>query len=483
MITAGSYDLLAEVVAESDEHLLEIISDQIRGDRRRARRPRRSCTSSCASRPTRGECADAQQSYGRSLALARDDADRLDAAAAARRRRRGRRGDRRRRLHRALDGLLPRRGRPVAADRGGRGGGRRLRRLGAQRRLVLGAVPGLAAALARMAARTPRASRRDARSVDEVLRVAAAEGIDCHVAKGGTIVLARGSTAQLSAGARRSTATQVLSAARGRAERLRATRTLGATYTPDCAAIHPARLVRGLADAVDRRGVAHPRADAGARRSRRAWCARRAASVRAPYVVRATEGFTPRLPGLAPSGGAGLLADHRHRAAARRDLGRDRAGAARDVLRPPAPDHLRAAHRRRPARLRRPRRAVPPGLADPPGVRPRAAGLRRRCTRRCSTCSRCCAAPGSPTPGAGRSGSRATGAPRSGWTAATGLAWAGGYVGDGVSTTNLAGRTLARPGPRPGHRADPRCPGSATARRRGSPSRCAGSASTPGCAR
>ena len=26
---------------------------------------------------------------------------------------------------------------------------------------------------------------------------------------------------------------------------------------------------------------------------------------------------------------------------------------------------------------------------------------------------------------------------------ATGLAWAGGYVGDGVSTTNLSGRTLA----------------------------------------
>ena len=27
----------------------------------------------------------------------------------------------------------------------------------------------------------------------------------------------------------------------------------------------------------------------------------------------------------------------------------------------------------------------------------------------------------------------------------TGLGWAGGYVGDGVSTTNLAGRTLADP--------------------------------------
>jgi glycine/D-amino acid oxidase-like deaminating enzyme len=30
-----------------------------------------------------------------------------------------------------------------------------------------------------------------------------------------------------------------------------------------------------------------------------------------------------------------------------------------------------------------------------------------------------------------------------GFDPATGLAWAGGYVGDGVSTTNLAGRTLA----------------------------------------
>lgn len=30
VITAGSYDVLAEVVAESDEHLLEIVSDRIR---------------------------------------------------------------------------------------------------------------------------------------------------------------------------------------------------------------------------------------------------------------------------------------------------------------------------------------------------------------------------------------------------------------------------------------------------------------------
>ncbi|MFQ6212433.1 FAD-dependent oxidoreductase, partial [Bacillus mobilis] len=29
----------------------------------------------------------------------------------------------------------------------------------------------------------------------------------------------------------------------------------GGTYTPHCAAVHPARLVRGLARAVERRGV------------------------------------------------------------------------------------------------------------------------------------------------------------------------------------------------------------------------------------
>ena len=33
--------------------------------------------------------------------------------------------------------------------------------------------------------------------------------------------------------------------------------------------------------------------------------------------------------------------------------------------------------------------------------------------------------------------------PSVGFDSATGMAWAGGYVGDGVSTTNLAGRTIA----------------------------------------
>ncbi|HRD63295.1 MAG TPA: FAD-dependent oxidoreductase, partial [Nocardioides sp.] len=67
---------------------------------------------------------------------------------------------------------------------------------------------------------------------------------------------------------------------------------------PDCAAIHPGRLVRGLADVVTRRGVRlYERTPAtsiepGLVRTP-------GGTVRARYVVRATEGFTPRLPGLA----------------------------------------------------------------------------------------------------------------------------------------------------------------------------------------
>ena len=39
------------------------------------------------------------------------------------------------------------------------------------------------------------------------------------------------------------------------AEQVTAEGVVGATFTPHCAAIHPARLARGLAEAVRRRGV------------------------------------------------------------------------------------------------------------------------------------------------------------------------------------------------------------------------------------
>ena len=116
-----------------------------------------------------------------------------------------------------------------------------------------------------------------------------------------------------------------------------------------------------------------------------------------------------------------------------RGLGRDRAAPRRDLQRPAPPDHLRPAHRRRPARLRRPRGAVPLRLAhqarSTTATRRVYAELRRVLAR---PVPRRRARTPSPTRGAGRSASPATGTPRSGSTRATGIGWAGGYVGDGV---------------------------------------------------
>jgi glycine/D-amino acid oxidase-like deaminating enzyme len=139
-------------------------------------------------------------------------------------------------------------------------------------------------------------------TVDEVGRVAAAEGIDCHYAKGGSVTLAR-SPAQL-ARARAAAAEaasfglslDLLSPEAAR-ERCGATKVLGGTYTPHCAAIHPARLVRGLADAVSRRGVTIYEGTR-ARLLGPGRVVTDRGTVRADVVVRALEGYTARLPGL-----------------------------------------------------------------------------------------------------------------------------------------------------------------------------------------
>ena len=260
-------------------------------------------------------------------------------------------------------------------------------------------------------------------SVDEVARAAAAEGIDAHLAKGGTVVLARSRAQWVRAqreveearGWGRGEDDVALLDAGAAAERLRATRTLGATYTPDCAALHPGRLVRGLAEAVERRGVRivertpATAIEPGLVRTTRGL-------VRAPYVVRATEGFTPSLAGarraVAPVYSLIVASEPLPDG----DVGRDRAGAAGDVLRPPAPDHLRPAHRRRPAGLRRSRGAVPLRLAGRAGLRPRPAGLRRPARDAARPVPGAARLRGSRTRGVARSASRGTGAPRSGWT-------------------------------------------------------------------
>ncbi|HEY3870608.1 MAG TPA: FAD-binding oxidoreductase [Actinocrinis sp.] len=142
-------------------------------------------------------------------------------------------------------------------------------------------------------------------TVDEVGRVAAAERIDCHFAKGGTIVAARTALqldrARAEVEESRSFGfgeedLRLLSAKEAAAE-LNATELLGATYTPHCATIHPARLVRGLAETVERLGVQIFEGTAVSEiRDGRAITAQ--GTVSAAMVVRATEGYTPSIHGF-----------------------------------------------------------------------------------------------------------------------------------------------------------------------------------------
>ncbi len=109
------------------------------------------------------------------------------------------------------------------------------------------------------AAKAVRRAMHD--TVDEVARASAAEGIDAGFRKGGTLLVARG-PAEMPA--LRATAEEYERFGFGehcrvldRDEldgRLRVDGAAGALHLPDCAAVHPGRLVRGLARAVERRG-------------------------------------------------------------------------------------------------------------------------------------------------------------------------------------------------------------------------------------
>ncbi len=151
------------------------------------------------------------------------------------------------------------------------------------------------------AARDLAAALRE--TVDEVGRAAGAEGIDCGFVKGGIFVGARNAAhvvrarAEVDGGLAHGLGTQWLEAGAA-SERVAMSGLLGATVNPNCARVQPYLLVRGLADAVRRRGVAiyeSTRVSAvGAGVVRTA----AGATVRARHVIRATEAWTARLPGL-----------------------------------------------------------------------------------------------------------------------------------------------------------------------------------------
>lgn len=282
----------------------------------------------------------------------------------------------------------------------------------------------------RAAALAMGAAMRD--TVDEVGKAVAAEGIACDWVKGGTVALAR-TPVQL----RRARAEPGFVPAAEAAALVGATRVLGASYTPDCARIQPARLVRGLARAVERRGGRIVEATTATAVGPRRVATDRGV-VTAGTVVRATEAWsaqlTPRsvvpvyslivatrpMPAAfwdaAGLAGGQTFTDHRHLIVYGQRTADDRlvfGGRG-------APYHWRS--RIAPAFDRDERvfaglRAAARDLF--PALRP-------------------------------ADFSHAWGGPLGiarDWHAGVGhvdgFAWAGGYVGDGVGTSHLAGRTIA----------------------------------------
>ncbi|MFF5705953.1 NAD(P)/FAD-dependent oxidoreductase [Streptomyces sp. NPDC012794] len=139
-------------------------------------------------------------------------------------------------------------------------------------------------------------------TVAEVIAVAAEEDIDADVHRGGVLEVARTPaqlsrlrafhTAELSFG---ETDRELYDAPATRA-RIDVADAVGSSWTPHGARVHPLKLVRGLATACERLGVtlheSTPVTEIAPRRAVTPY-----GTVRAPYVLRCTEGFTAALKG------------------------------------------------------------------------------------------------------------------------------------------------------------------------------------------
>jgi glycine/D-amino acid oxidase-like deaminating enzyme len=286
-------------------------------------------------------------------------------------------------------------------------------------------------------------------TVAEVARVVEAERIDCRLARGGYLSVAR-NRAQL-ARARAEVdgwrswgfgedQMRLFDAAQV-ADMVTMDKAVGGTLTPHCAALDPARLVRGLADAVAARGVQiHEQTPVTA--IERGRVSTPHGTVRAEVVVQATEGYTPDLPGhhrdVVPMyslmvatealpeafwvatglGGRTTFSDKRHL----RIYGQRTADGRIAFGGRGAPYHFASRIRPEFDRDRRVHRMLRRILVD---LFPALAGARFTHAW------------------GGNLGIPRDWYPSLGYDRHSGRAYAGGYVGDGVATANLAGRTLA----------------------------------------
>ena len=140
-------------------------------------------------------------------------------------------------------------------------------------------------------------------AVDEVIAVADREGIDADIVKGGNLEVARNGAqaqrlrAEVDEDRRWGVADVEILTAAAASDRVRVDGLVLGAFNPQCARIQPAKLARGLADVVERLGVTiyeqTPVTEITAGRAETPH-----GVLRAPVIIRATEGFTARMRGL-----------------------------------------------------------------------------------------------------------------------------------------------------------------------------------------
>ena len=286
-------------------------------------------------------------------------------------------------------------------------------------------------------------------TVDEVAAVCAAEGIDAHLVKGGSLSVAftPAQHERLHETLRADRAwgleeADVRYLDRGEiASRINFPHALAALYTPHCARVQPALLVAGLAEAAERAGAeiyeATPVSAIEPHRARTVF-----GDIAARYVLRATEGYTAQLPGqrrtLLPMNSSMVVTEPLGE-----ELWRQIGWDGYETLGDEAHVYI-YAQRTADGRIAIGGRGVPYRFAS---------GVDHRGATATQTIESLGQSLRTLLPQLGEirvehAWCGVLGVPRD-WCAtvsldaATGLGWAGGYTGHGVAAANLAGRTLA----------------------------------------
>ncbi|MFH8937028.1 NAD(P)/FAD-dependent oxidoreductase [Streptomyces griseosporeus] len=283
-------------------------------------------------------------------------------------------------------------------------------------------------------------------TVAEVVRVAAEEGIDADIVRGGVLEVAR-TPAQLAR--LRAFHEQELSygekdrelyGARETAERIRVADAVGSAWTPHGARVHPVKLVKGLAAAVEALGVT-VHESTPVTEIRPGHAVTPYGTVRASYVLRCTEGFTASLKGQRRTWlpmNSSMVATEPLSEEQWAAIG----WAGRETLGDMAHAYM-YAQRTADGRIALGGRGVPYRF----GSRTDNDGRTQRETVEALRGILVDFFPALAGVRIAHAWSGVLGVPRD-WCAsvtldrATGLGWAGGYVGSGVATANLAGRTL-----------------------------------------